>query len=323
MPTPSLRAGILKFRDAAGNIVSYNLKTSTLCGTGATACDPRGLGISPSVAALWALDPQGSDPTVAGADGLNTLGFVGTASAPLSTNFYTARIDHEITKKWHFNGSYTYYQTKVVSGGQGAQYDLRSGTPKATSTAPTDRDAIIAGLTGQVTPHLINTFRFRWVRDRETVNRLAPSASATLENIVGTRSSAGAIALAPGQAQTNLVDAPIEVDTQRARFQNITGRNIQYLDDVSWIKGTHTLQFGGNLRHIPTLHIRNDKVVGSRASLEVLSDADVSTFLSSIPGSERPHVFRVVDRTVCRVPTNNAGIAFMPQLWGWWTTSES
>jgi len=291
MPTSSLRAGILKFRDAAGNIVSYDLKTSTLCGAGTTACDPRGLGISPSVAALWALDPQGSDPTVAGADGLNTLGFVGTASAPLSTNFYTARFDHEITKKWHFNGSYTYYQTKVVSGGQGAQYDLRGGTPKATSTAPTDRDAIIAGLTGQITPHLLNTFRFGWVRDRETFNRLAPSGAAALENIPGTGSTAGAIALAPAlaAATTNpLVDAPIEVDTQRARFQNITGRNIQYIDDVSWIKGTHTLQFGGNLRHIPTLHIRNDKVVGSLASLEVLLDADVSTFLSSIPGSERP-----------------------------------
>jgi hypothetical protein len=291
MPTSSLRAGILKFRDATGNVVSYDLKTSTLCGTGNAACDPRGLGISPSVAALWALDPAGSDPTVAGADGLNTLGFTGTAGAPLSTNFYTTRFDHEITTKWHFNGSYTYYQTKVVSGGQGAQYDLRGGTPKATSTAPTDRDAIIAGLTGQITPHLINTFRFGWVRDRETFNRLAPSATAALENIPGTGSSAGAIALAPAlaAATTNpLVDAPIEVDTQRARFQNITGRNIQYLDDLSWIKGTHTLQFGGNIRHIPTLHIRNDKVVGSLASLEVLSDADVSTFLSSIPGAERP-----------------------------------
>ncbi len=291
MPTNSLRAGILKFRDAAGNIVSYDLKNSTLCGAGGTACDPRRIGISPSVATLWGLDPQGSDPTVAGADGLNTLGFVGTASAPLSTNFYTARFDHEITKKWHFNGSYTYYQTKVVSGGQGAQYDLRGGTPKATSTAPTDRDAIIAGLTGQITTHLLNTFRFGWVRDRETFNRLAPSATAALENIPGTGSTAGAIALAPAlaAATTNpLVDAPIEVDTQRARFQNITGRNIQYLDDVSWIKGTHTLQFGGNVRHIPTLHIRNDKVVGSLASLEVLSDADVSTFLQKIPASERP-----------------------------------
>jgi Carboxypeptidase regulatory-like domain len=287
MPSSLLRQGILQFRDAAGNVVQYNLKNSTLCGSG-TACDPRGVGISPSVAALWALDPQGTDPTVAGADGLNTFGFVGTATAPLSTNFYTARIDHEVTKKWRFNGSYTYYQTKVVSGGQNAQYDLRSGTPQATSKAPTDRDAIIAGLTGQITTHLLNTFRFGWVRDRETFNRLAPSASAALENITGTGSSAGPIALAPGQAQTNLVDAPIEVDTQRARFQNITGRNIQYVDDLSWIKGSHTLQFGGNIRHIPTIHIRNDKVVGSLASLEVLSDADVSTFLSSIPNAERP-----------------------------------
>ena len=291
MPTPSLRAGILKFKDAAGNLVSYNLKTSTLCGNGTTACDPRGIGISPSVAALWNLDPQGTDPSIAGADGQNTLGFTGVGVTPLSTNFYTGRIDHEITKKWHFNGSYTYYQTLVVSGGQGAQYDLRGGTPKPTSTAPTDRDAVIAGLTGQITSHLLNTFRFGWVRDRETFNRLAPSATAALENIPGTGSSAGPIALAPALAAATtqpLVDAPIEVDTQRARFQNITGRNIQYLDDVSWIKGTHTLQFGGNIRHIPTLHVRNDKVVGSLASLEVLSDADVSTFLSSIPASQRP-----------------------------------
>jgi len=126
------------------------------------------------------------------------------------------------------------------------------------------------------------------VRARQSFNRLAPSAAAALENIVGTASSAGPIALAPGQAATNLVDAPIEVDTQRARFQNSTGRNIQYVDDVSWIKAKHTLQFGANFRHIPTIHTRNDKVVGSLASLEALSDADISTFLSSIPSAERP-----------------------------------
>jgi carboxypeptidase family protein len=290
MPTPSLRAGILKFKDANGNIVSYDLKTSTLCGAGGTACDPRGLGISPSVAGLWGLDPQGTDASN-GADGLNTLNFTGTAVTPLSTNFYDGRIDYEITKKWHFNGSYLYYQTLQTSGGQNAQYDLRGASPKATSTNPTDRDAIITGLTGQITPNLINTFRFGWVRDRESFNRLAPSATAALEAIPGTDSSAGFIALAPAlaAATTNaLVDAPIEVDTQRARFQNIIGRNIQYVDDVSWIKSTHTIQFGGNIRHIPTVHVRNDKVVGSLASLEVLADADVSTFLSSIPGSERP-----------------------------------
>ena len=288
MPSTLLKQGTLQFKDASGNTVQYNLASSTLCGGGATACDPRGLGISPSVAALLALDPAGTDPSVAGADGLNTLGFHGTALTPLSTNFYTLRFDHQINSKWRFNGSYTYFQTKQVSGGQNAQYDIRGGTAKATSTAPTDRDAIIAGLTGQITPHLFNSFHFGWVRARQSFNRLAPSAAAALENIVGTGSSAGPIALAPGQAQTNLLDAPIEVDTQRARFQNSTGRNIQYVDDVSWIKAKHTLQFGLNFRHIPTIHTRNDKVVGSLASLEALSDADVSPFLPSIPSSERP-----------------------------------
>lgn len=301
MPTPSLRAGILKFKDASGNVVSYDLKTSTLCGGGGTACDPRALGISPSVQALWNMDPQGNAVTN-GADGLNTLNFTGTAVAPLLTNFYDGRFDYEINKKWHFNGSYLYYQTAQTSGGPGGQYNLIGGSPTATSTNPTDRDAVIAGITGQLTPHLINTFRFGWVRDRETFDRLAPSASAALEKIPGTNSADGFIALAPALAAATtqpLVDAPIEVDTQRARFQNITGRNIQYVDDVSWIKGTHTVQFGGNIRHIPTVHIRNDKVVGSLASLEVLSDADVSTFLTSIPGSERPPTCSTTITTNC------------------------
>src|SRR5229473_5909678 len=316
MPSNLLKQGTLQFTDCSsgkfdskgnctggGTLRSYNLATSMGCSiTGSNptgACDPRGLGISPSVAALWALDPAGTDPSVANADGVNTLGFHGTASAPLSTNFYTLRFDQQINAKWRFNGSYTYFQTKQVSGGQGAQYDIRGGTAKATSTAPTDRDAIIAGLTGQITPHLFNAFHFGWVRSRQSFNRLAPSAAAALENIIGTGSSAGPIALAPGQAATNLVDAPIEVDTQRARFQNSTSRNIQYVDDVSWIKSKHTLQFGANFRHIPTIHIRNDKVVGSLASLEALSDADVSTFLSAIPSSERPATCSATLTTGC------------------------
>src|SRR5260370_16688011 len=85
--------------------------------------------------------------------------------------------------------------------------------------------SIIAGLTGQITPHLFNAFHFGWVRARQSFNRLAPSAAAALENIIGTSSSAGPIALAPRQAQTNLVHAPIEVDTPPPPFQNTTPTN--------------------------------------------------------------------------------------------------
>src|SRR5262249_14310241 len=46
VPTDTLKQGILRFRDAAGNINSYPLTTSRACGpNGTDGCDPRGLGI--------------------------------------------------------------------------------------------------------------------------------------------------------------------------------------------------------------------------------------------------------------------------------------
>src|SRR5207245_1552762 len=49
MPSNQLRQGILKFKDAAGNTVAYNLARSTLRGSGSTAADPRGLAVRPSL----------------------------------------------------------------------------------------------------------------------------------------------------------------------------------------------------------------------------------------------------------------------------------
>jgi hypothetical protein len=68
VPTASLRSGILKFRDAAGNVVSYNLATSNSCGTtGTQACDPRGLGISPTMSAMSKhhMNPSGEEQSSA------------------------------------------------------------------------------------------------------------------------------------------------------------------------------------------------------------------------------------------------------------------
>ena len=65
VPSDTLRQGILRFRDAAGNIVSYNLAASTTCGAqGNSACDPRGLGLNPLVNTLWSkYEPAGNDFT--------------------------------------------------------------------------------------------------------------------------------------------------------------------------------------------------------------------------------------------------------------------
>jgi len=43
VPLDTLKQGLLRFRDASGNIISYNLANSTQCGTnGNSVCDPRG-----------------------------------------------------------------------------------------------------------------------------------------------------------------------------------------------------------------------------------------------------------------------------------------
>jgi hypothetical protein len=292
VPSDKLKQGILRFPDSTGKVVEYPLATSTACGTNGTVqCDARAIGLSPTIKALWALMPPGNDPSVG--DGLNTLGFRGSASTPFQDDYWVMRLDHQITRKWRFNGSYTYYrilQTESIVGARG-QLDIRNGQVKVVGQTPSWRDVAIGGVDGEITPHLLNSFRFGWVRQRSFFNRLSPAASAALLNLPGTSTQAGPIALAPGLARAltaDLVDAPVDVDTQRARFQATLSKNIQVVDNLSWIKGTHTLQFGTNIRHLPTIHIRNDKVVGSLASLVALMDADVSTFLSSISPDDRP-----------------------------------
>src|SRR5882724_5807462 len=68
VPTDTLRQGILQFTDASSVVRNYNLATSLACGASGTgACDPRGLGLSPGVSALWKLMPTGNDTSVGGA----------------------------------------------------------------------------------------------------------------------------------------------------------------------------------------------------------------------------------------------------------------
>src|SRR5262249_31484422 len=62
VPSALMRQGILQFKDAGGAVHQINLATSTACGpVGGVACDPRGKGISPVIASIWALEPNGNN----------------------------------------------------------------------------------------------------------------------------------------------------------------------------------------------------------------------------------------------------------------------
>ena len=271
VPTQSLRDGILQFRDLNGNVQQFNLKTATVCGaSGNQACDPRSLGVSPSVAAQWAKEPL---PNVPGGDGLNTGGFFGVLPTPIRDDYGVARLDHVFAEKLQFNGSYTYYRHIATSS---AQISIVDGNLQSVRQPP-NRGSVTAGsLTYQVKPSLLNTFRFGYVHDTDDTGATSPTKAAGILNIPGTASSAGPIAMLVGGGVSTFLDSPIDMDTQRSRYQADYAGYWQYLDDMSWIHGKHTVNFGVQFNKIPYTHVRADKVVGSLSSLAVLVDGDQS-----------------------------------------------
>ncbi len=282
VPSDTLRAGILTF-----NGVPYNLATSTACGpTGGLACDPRGIGISPTVQDLWKLMPEGNDATLG--DGVNTIGLRASVAEPLKDDSINFRLDHNFTDKVKFFGRYLYHRdlTLNANGSAAGQIDLRSGTPVNTSGSNIRGDGFITGLDWQHSTTLSSNFRVGWIRSRQDFVVVKPSASATQLALPGTDSPDGFIALAPGLGQTGLIDSVIDVDTQRARHQAIYDSNKQYAYTLNWIKGKHTVVAGADIRWLPTIHDRDDKVIGSLNSLVATLDADVLGF--SVPDANRP-----------------------------------
>ena len=56
---------------------------------------------------------------------------------------------------------------------------------------------------------------------------------------------------------------PIDVGTQNARKQLFPLETFQIIDNLTWLKGSHTVQSGFNIRLMHEEDFRNDKVVGS------------------------------------------------------------
>jgi hypothetical protein len=286
VPSDTLRNGILTFGG-----VQYNLATSAACGAGGNlACDPRGLGISPTVQKLWNMMPKGNDPSVGDTvNGVgNTEGFRTSVSEPLKDDFVNFRLDHSFTDKVKFFGRYLYHRDLAGNAsGSSGQVDFLGGTPIDSSASDIRGDGFTSGLDWQIRDNLINTFHAGWIRSRQDFNVIRPRVSAAQLNLPGTQSALGVVALAPGLGQTGLIDTVVDVDTQRARHQAIYDSNKQYADNLTWIRGKHTLVAGADVRWLPTIHDRDDKVIGSLNSLVAALDADVTGTLS-IPAANRP-----------------------------------
>jgi len=290
VPTDTLKAGILRFRDGAGNIISYDLKTSKQCGpTGDQACDPRGLGISPSTKAQLALMPATN--LNSGGDGLNTFSYLANIPTPLQDRYVVTRLDHRFSDNLTFNGSYTYFRRIAFGAG-----DISVKDSTSVVSTPQRGTLLTGAFTQNLRPSLINVARFGFVRDVGPNLATSPTVAAGLLNIPGTNTAAGPIGLLIGGGTTAFLDSPIDMDTQRARFQASYSRSYQFNDDLTWIKGKHTIRVGLEFRPIWYRHDRADKVLGSISSL--VATVDQGAFLT-VPSTNTPQVCATATSANC------------------------
>jgi carboxypeptidase family protein len=250
VPSADMRNGIL--HDLSNPAITYNLNT----------LDPRGIGINSDVQQMWnkymplptpgaGCGPFTNDGIC---DGVNTLDFRSNLAIPVNDNFGVVRLDHDFGPKWHFVTSYRYYHLEHATDDQvdigGFFPGDTLGTPKALSNRPQIPWYLVVGMTTNVTSNITNDFRYSFLR-----NFWAWGSSGDPAQF----SNLGA-ALEPFGETTGGKEtlSPYNVNTQQTRTRFWDGKDHFIGDNVSWIKGTHLLQFGGQYQHNWNYHQRTD-----------------------------------------------------------------
>ncbi|HEY1342610.1 MAG TPA: carboxypeptidase-like regulatory domain-containing protein [Bryobacteraceae bacterium] len=282
VPTDSLRQGILRFADATGNVISYNLLNSTQCGAnGNTVCDPRGKGLNPVINDLWTkYIPAGNNPS--GGDLLNTTGFSAAMALPTSSNFAVVRLDHAFGSNWQLTGSYRYFTETQADG---RQYDIGGlvkgdtlGKPAVTATIPRQPRYLVLGLTGVITPALTSELNFNYQRDWWYWGTARPAPQ-----VPGT---AGALSAS---------FIPVQVSSGSARSRTWNGRTPGVRENLSWSKGAHLLRFGGAFSHADVHFNRDD----GQSSLNSLVYSIGASSGVNIPAAYRPPTCSATKTTNC------------------------
>lgn len=227
--------------------------------TGTAACDPRNIGLNPLINTLWSkYMPLPNDPRAG--DQFNTQGYLTTIQLPQSSDFAVARIDHDFGSKWHFMGTWRYYNFIQLTSNQ---YDVGGLLPGATfgvATAEAPRPQkpsyYVAQVTTNITPNLTNNANFSYLR-----NWWQWASQAGQPQLPGL---GGALEIG-GETGGALI--PYNVNTQSVRTRFWDGQDLTFRDDLSLLKGNHLLQFGGLYERNFDFHSRNDNGNGIDSSI--------------------------------------------------------
>jgi hypothetical protein len=215
VPSLDLRNGIVHEINSAGQVV-------TLDAAAQIALDPRHLGPNPAVLAIFKQYPIPNDFTTG--DGLNAQGFRFNSPIKLDWNTYIARMDYNVTS----DGKHSLFWRGSLQNDKDNGVSQFPGQPPLFTNLEHNK-GFAAGYNAALTPNLVNVLRAGYTR---VAVESAGSSPFSQTQIVSFRGI------------SDLIAAP------RSLLQFIPTWNI--VDDLSWAKGSHSLQFGTNVRWIRT-----------------------------------------------------------------------
>ncbi len=215
VPTDSLKAGLLSYtaNDGTTAVLTPAQVASMDPNCSAMGTCPQGPGDNPSSLAVFALYPKANITSVG--DALNTAGY--TFSSPILTvdNVYITRLDYNLSDKYRF-----YIRASMQNDTQGGASQFPGQAPNSKNTD--DSRGISGNFTWSIKSNLINNARYGFVRQSFASTGVGNGNYTTFRSL----------------------DTP--EGTTRGNSTLVPAHN--FIDDLTWTKGKHTIQFGANYR---------------------------------------------------------------------------
>ncbi|PYX85612.1 MAG: hypothetical protein DMG68_17635, partial [Acidobacteria bacterium] len=196
---------------------------------------PLGAGANPAVLQVFQTYPHPNTNAVG--DGLNFAGFTFSAPAPGKLDTYIAKLDinltqngnHRVFVRGGLQNDHSVLKKEPVSQTGDSGPEFPGLTPNLLNL--NNSKGIIASYTAVLRNNLINNFRYGYIRQGE--------------DTVGTKNE--------HFVHFRGLDNPLGFNTSTNSHVPVNN----FVDDVTWTKGKHTLQFGGNFRIINNIRSSN------------------------------------------------------------------
>ena len=256
IPTPTLCRGVITYQNVNGGF-------TTLTPTDLSNLDPLHFGINPAVLDLTNHTGYFDKTFCTGqfrtndnsvGDGSNYSGFRFRAPVSLDNNAFIARLDYHLTA----NGKHTLFWRGALQNLNNPQAPFLPGAPPE-QTVTDHSKGFVVGYTTVLSPSMVNTFHWGFTRQS---TGFVGNSNQPWDAFYG---------LDQGFTYTHNLQTPVD----------------NLLDDFSWTKGKHTLQFGGNigLARNPRLSFEHSFSLGKGATNWMAPVGFANTRTVNSPGS--------------------------------------